>query len=155
MTRPAEARVLVTNRRALREYEILQRVEAGIELRGPEVKSIREGRVSLAEGYADVEDGEVWLRDVHVQPYAAARAEAQDPTRPRRLLLHRHEIARLAGHVARRGCTLIPLRLLLRRGFIKVELGLARGRTQVDRREELRKRAAEREAQREARRRPQ
>lgn len=145
---PSGTKILATNRKAYHNYHILEKLEAGIELRGNEVKSIRAGEVSLQEGYAAVENGQVFLYGVRVQPYAHGRAEAQDPDRPKRLLLHRSEINRLIGLTAIKGHTLLPLDLHLRNGRIKVELGLARGKHLADKRETLKRREADREARR-------
>ena len=144
-----EARqVVARNRRARFEYEILDSFEAGIELRGPEVKSLRAGKANLGEGYAVVRGGEVFLIGVHISPYAQAGRENPDPRRERRLLLHRAEIARLAGQLAQRGLTLVPLELYFRNGRAKVELALARGKRRSDKRETIRRREQEREMQR-------
>ncbi len=126
----------------------MDRLETGIELRGTEVKSIRAGEASLRECHARVEGGNLILDGMHVQPYSHGNVHNHEPTRPRRLLAHRSEIDRLAGQVSLKGCTLIPLRLVLRRGRVKVDLGICRGKQQADKRETLRRRTAEREAQR-------
>lgn len=141
-------KVFATNRRALHDYHILERFEAGIVLTGDEVKSIRAGEVSLQEGYAAVENGEVFLHGVRIQPYKHGRVDAQDPDRPKKLLLHRAQIRRLIGLTQQRGHTLLPLDLHLRNGRIKVELGLGRGKRLLDKREELKRREADREARR-------
>jgi SsrA-binding protein len=141
-------KIIATNRRARHDFHILEKFEAGIELRGCEVKSIRAGHVSLAEAYAKLENGEIVLHSLHVQPYEHSRAEGYDPVRPKRLLLHRSEIHRLLGQITAGGKTLIPLRLHLRKGFVKVELALARGKQASDKRETIRRRTAEREAAR-------
>ncbi len=143
-------RTLVTNRRAAHDYHIEERYEAGIELTGPEVKSIRAGRANLRGSYARIVNGEVWLEGMHVSPYDQASTHvAYDPERPRRLLLHRREIRRLIGKVQERGYTLIPLRLYTKGRWIKVELGLARGKKQYDKREAIKRRDLEREMARE------
>ncbi|MGH7288565.1 MAG: SsrA-binding protein SmpB [Myxococcota bacterium] len=139
---------IATNRRAHHIYEILDVLEAGIELRGPEVKSLRAGHATLTDGFAFVRGGELFLRGVHISPYAQAGRENADPDRERRLLLHRQEISRLAGKVTERGLTLVPLSLYWKNGRAKVELALARGRKTVDRREAVRKREHEREMDR-------
>lgn len=144
---------IATNRRARHVYEILDVLEAGIELRGPEVKSLRAGQATLTDGFAFARGGELFLRGVHIAPYAQATRENSDPDRERKLLLHRHEISRLAGKVAERGLTLVPLSLYWKDGRAKVELALARGRKTVDRREAVRKREHEREMDRARRRR--
>ena len=145
-TTPGSA--ITQNRKARYEYEILDRFEAGMVLTGPEVKSLRDGRVDLADSYADLERGEVWLRKLHIGPYEQAMRENLEPTRPRKLLLHRAEISRLSGRVAERGLTLIPLSLYWSEGRAKVELGLARGRRQYDKRQAIRRREDDRETRR-------
>jgi SsrA-binding protein len=141
-----DAPPLASNRKARFNYHILEQVEAGIELKGAEVKSIREGRVSIAEGFARIERGEIMLHGVHIQPYSHLGGFEIDPVRPRRLLLHRAEIDKLAGHVAQRGRTLVPLSLYARRGVIKVQLALCAGKQRGDKREALRRKTADREA---------
>ncbi len=144
-TRPRN-KTVATNRKALRDYTVFERVEAGIELAGTEVKSLRAGNVSLDEGYAAVEHGEVFLYDVNIAPYAQGNVFNREPKRRRKLLLHRDEIRRLFGRTTLRGYTLIPLRLYFNaRGKAKVELALCRGRKSYDHREQLRRRAIERE----------
>lgn len=147
------AKVIASNRKAFHDYHILEKLEAGIELRGTEVKSIRAGEVSLQEGYASVENGQVFLYGVRVQPYSHGPADKQEPDRPKRLLLHRTEIERLVGLTAIKGHTLLPLNLHLRNGRVKVELGLGRGKQFEDKRETIKKRDADREARRAMRRR--
>jgi len=140
-------KAVATNRKAYRDYEIFEKLEAGIELFGTEVKSLRAGAVSLDEGYAIVENGEVFLVGVTIAPYAQGNIYNRDPKRRRRLLLHRDEIQRLFGRTTLRGFTLIPLSIYFNdRGIAKVELALCRGRKQYDRREELRRKAADRDA---------
>jgi SsrA-binding protein len=139
---------IATNRRARHAYEILDTFEAGIALFGPEVKSLRAGQATLTDGFAFVRGGEMFLRGVHISPYKQAGRDNPDPDRERKLLLHRHEIARLAGKIAERGLTLVPLSLYWKDGRAKVELGLARGKRAVDRRETLKKREHEREMDR-------
>lgn len=139
---------ITTNRRARFAYEILDTFEAGIQLRGPEVKSLRAGQANLTDGFAYVRGGEIFLRGVHISPYQQASRENVDPDRERKLLLHRQEIEKLAGKVAERGFTLVPLSLYWKEGRAKVELGLVRGRKQVDRREVVKKREHEREMDR-------
>jgi SsrA-binding protein len=144
---------IATNRRARHVYEILDVVEAGIALLGPEVKSLRAGHATLTDGFAYVRGGELFLRGVHISAYPQAGRENPDPDRERKLLLHRHEIARLAGKVAERGLTLVPLSLYWKEGRAKVELALARGKKTEDRREALKRREHEREMDRARRRR--
>lgn len=144
-------KLIATNRRASFDYEIVERVEAGIALLGPEVKALRAGKASLAEAYAQIRRGEVVLMNLHIPPYAPATRENPDPRRERMLLLHRAEIDRLAGKVRERGFTLVPLQLYFSGGRVKVEIALARGKRRYDRRETLRKRESEREMARSAR----
>jgi len=144
---------IATNRRARHAYEILDVFEAGIALLGPEVKSLRAGHATLTDGFAFVRRGELFLRGVHISPYAQAGRDNADPDRERKLLLHRQEIARLAGKVTERGLTLVPLSLYWKDGRAKVELALARGKKTVDRREAVKKREHEREMDRARRRR--
>jgi SsrA-binding protein len=142
---------VATNRKARHRYELLETIECGIELRGTEVKALREGSAQLVDAYAVVEDGEVWLRGVHIPPYGPASDQNHDPDRPRKLLLHRHEIERLIGRTQRRGLTLVPIRIFFKGPHAKVELALARGKEQRDRRREIRDRDVRREIEREHR----
>lgn len=139
---------LATNRRASHEYQFLEKLEAGLALQGSEVKSIREGKVSLNEAFAKIENGQLMLHNMHVQPYPHARKEDQDPVRTRRLLLHRREIDRLAGQIAEKGRTVVPVRLYLARGRIKIELAIAKGKLGTDKRETLKKKVQDRETAR-------
>lgn len=148
-----EHKLIATNRRARHEYEVLERVEAGIVLQGPEVKSLRAGKASLTDSYASFRRGEAWLHHLHISPYPQAGRENPDPKRDRKLLLHQKEIARLEGRVAERGLTLVPLSLYFRAGRAKVELALARGRRTHDKREAIRARESDRELARATRRR--
>jgi len=143
----AERRIVARNRRARRDYEIEETYEAGIVLKGSEVKSIRAGRVSIEEAYAKVEDGEVWLYGMHISPYEQSGPYGHDPERPKKLLLKKREIARLIGKVGRAGYTLVPLSLYFNeRGFAKVELALAKGLTKADKRRKLLEEEEERRA---------
>ncbi len=144
----AEERVVATNRTARYEYEILDTFEAGLALLGPEVKSLREGRVNLAEAYATIRGGEVFLIGAHISPYKQAARANPNPLRERKLLLHRAEIARLQGRITERGFTLIPLQLYFKDGRAKVELAIARGKRRYDKREAIRRRESDREMQR-------
>lgn len=145
----SEARkVIARNKKATHEYHIADSWEAGIVLVGPEVKSVRAGKISLAEAFARVDGEEVWLHGMHISPYEPASRENVDPTRPRKLLLHRREIRRLIGAVQQKGYTLIPLDLYLSKGRVKVTLALGRGKKLHDKRETVRRREAEREAER-------
>jgi len=143
-----ERKVVASNRRARHDYEVLDTFEAGIALLGPEVKSLRNGKASLTDGYAFIRRGEVFLANVHVGPYEKAWRENADPRRQRKLLLHRAEISRLGAKVAERGLTLIPLSLYFKNGRAKVELGLCRGKQRHDKRESIRRREMERDLQR-------
>ncbi len=144
-----EARqVVARNRRARFEYEILDTFEAGIALLGSEAKSLRAGKANLSEGYAAIRHGEVFLIGVHISPYEQAGRASPDPRRERKLLLHRAEIGRLAGQVAQRGLTLVPLELYFRQGRAKLELAVARGKRRRDKRETIKRREQEREMQR-------
>jgi SsrA-binding protein len=145
-------KVVVRNKKARHEFEILDTYEAGLVLHGPEVKSIREGKASLAEAYARVDDGEVWLHGMHVTPYDPAGRWNQDPVRPRKLLLRGGEIRRLIGAIQEKGLALVPLELYFRHGYAKVALALARGKKLHDKRETLKRRTHEREMQREVKR---
>jgi len=139
---------LARNKKALHEYHVVETWEAGIVLTGPEVKSIRAGRVSLAESFARVDRGEVWLYDMHVSPYDPASLWNADPVRPRKLLLHAREIRKLIGATKEKGLTLIPLELYTDHGLIKVTLALVRGKKLHDKREDLKRKDAEREIRR-------
>lgn len=141
-------KVVARNRKAHHEYEILETFEAGLVLKGPEVKSIREGNVAFRDAFARIEDGEAWLYNLHISPYEHAERESLDPTRTRKLLLTKHEIRRLVGQTREKGLTLIPLDVHFRRGYAKVALALARGRKLHDKREKLRRETMEREAER-------
>ncbi len=130
--------VVATNRKARHEYEILDRIEAGLVLTGTEVKSLRAGRCSIQEGYAVLRRGEALLRGVHIAPYDQGSTHNVDPLRDRQLLLHRQEIRKLTTQLQERGRTLVPLRIYFSRGYAKVELGLAKGRATYDKRRKLR-----------------
>lgn len=136
-------KVIATNRQARHDYEILEVVEAGIALTGSEIKSIRAGKVQLREAFARRMRGELWLQGAHIAQYEAATNNNHDPIRDRKLLLHRDQIAELGEAVEARGLTIVPLRLYLKRGRAKVELGLARGRRQYDKRAAIAKRETE------------
>ncbi len=137
---------IVNNRRARRNYDVLDSVEAGLVLTGTEIKAIREGRVNLSDAYGKPEDGEIWLVNMHIAQYSAGSRNNHEPTRPRKLLLHKDEITRLTRQVSERGLTLVPLRLYIRRHRAKVELAVARGRRQYDKRRAIIEREREREA---------
>jgi len=143
-------RTVVTNRKARHDYFIDETYEAGIVLTGTEIKSVRAGRVNLRDSYVQVKDGELWLVDTHIAPYKEAGRSSHEPKRPRKLLMHRHEINRLQGKVQEKGYTIVPLRLYLKDNkWAKVEIALARGKKLYDKRQAIRKRDIQREVERE------
>jgi SsrA-binding protein len=144
---------VATNRRARHKFEFVEQMEAGIQLQGSEVKSLRDGKAQLADAYAVVDRGEVWLRNLHISPYEPASDQNHVPDRPRKLLLHRHQIERLIGRTQQRGLTLIPTRIYFKGPYAKVELALARGKEGRDRRREIADRDMRREVEREYKRR--
>lgn len=141
-------KIVAVNRRATHDYFIDERLEAGLALTGTEIKSIREGRINLREGYVRITGNEAWLTNVHIAPYEHGNRYNHEPLRERKLLLHREEISELVGSVRQRGYTLIPLQVYLKHGKAKVEIGLARGKKQYDKREAIAKRDAQREIDR-------
>ncbi|MBI2709163.1 MAG: SsrA-binding protein SmpB [Actinobacteria bacterium] len=142
-------KVVATNRQARRDYEVLDTFQCGLVLRGAEVKSLREAKVQLADTYARLVDDEVWIHGLHISPYShAARQGQPEPDRDRKLLLHRHEIDELRDRLARERLALVPLRLYFKDGKAKLELGIGRGRRQIDKRQLLAKREADLEARR-------
>jgi SsrA-binding protein len=141
-------KIISVNRRARFDYEISETLEAGLVLQGTEVKSLRQGQVSLKDAYADIEDGEVYLLHAHIDPYDQGNRFNHDPERPRKLLLHRREIKRLTGKTQERGLTLIPTRMYFTNGRAKIELGLAKGKKHYDKRETLKRRTAQRDIER-------
>ena len=145
-------RDVAVNRRAYHDYFIDDKYEAGMLLTGTEVKSIRNGRANLRDGFVRINDGEAWLENVHISPYEQANVMNHEPLRPRKLLLHRKEISSLIGKVKQKGYTLIPLRLYFSRNHAKVEVGLARGKKQYDKREAIAERDAKRDIARAMRR---
>lgn len=147
MNMKKQSGTIVTNRRARRNYDVMDTVEAGLVLTGTEIKAIREGRVNLSDAYGKPDNGELWLVNAHIAQYSAGSRNNHDPTRPRKLLLHKDEIARLSRQVSERGLTLVPMRLYIRRHRAKVELGIARGRKLYDKRRAIIEREREREAQ--------
>jgi SsrA-binding protein len=148
-----ERKVIARNRRARHDYHIEDVMEAGLVLTGTEVKSLRAGRASLADGYAQLSGGEMWLHGVHIPEYAQGTWTNHEPRRPRKLLMHRREIDRLTSLIAERGFTLIPLSLYFSDGRVKVELAVARGKRTYDKRQDLARRDAAREVERAHRRR--
>ncbi|MEJ7789116.1 MAG: SsrA-binding protein SmpB [Thermoleophilaceae bacterium] len=146
--RKAAAGDVATNRQASFRYTFLEKWECGIELQGSEVKSIRDGGVTLKDGYAALSDGEIWLHNVHIAPYGPAARDGHEPERPRKLLMHRREIERITGKIAERGLTLVPTRLYFKGPRAKVEVALARGKDSFDKRRDLKAKDQRREIQR-------
>ena len=142
---------IATNRQAAYRYNLLERIECGIVLTGTEVKALREGTATIKDGYADVRDGELWLHNVHIPPYAPASRENHEPERDRKLLVHRRELERLIGKTKERGLTIVPTRIYFRGPHAKVENALARGKDVRDKRETIRARDTQREIDRELR----
>jgi SsrA-binding protein len=138
-------RVIAENRKARHDYHIIETWEAGVSLLGTEVKAIREGRVNLRDSYARVENGEVWMMNVHISPYSHRGSAEHAELRQRKLLLNRHEIRKMVGSVAVKGLTLVPLEMYFKKGRVKVALALAKGKQEHDKRETVRKRDADRE----------
>jgi SsrA-binding protein len=153
MARPSGIKPIAENRRARHDYNLLDRFEAGLQLTGTEVKSLRDGRVTLAQAYADLRDGEVWLIGAHIDEYAQGNVANHEPERDRKLLLHRREIESLIGQVQQKGLTLVPTRLYFKNGRAKLELAVARGKEQRDNRRDIAKRDADRDIERALRRR--
>lgn len=149
MARRKNSNSLVENRKARHDYFIQETVEAGLVLVGTEVKSIRNGRANLKECYAEVRNGEIFIRGMHISPYEQGNIFNEDPLRDRKLLLHKSEIGRLAGLVSREGLTLVPLSLYLKNGRVKVALGVCKGKKNYDKRDSLLEKAHNREMQRE------
>jgi SsrA-binding protein len=145
---PEPEKLIASNRRARHNFDILETYEAGLVLRGTEVKALRDGRADLRESYARVEGGEAWLVGCHISQYTQGNRANHDPLRPRKLLLHRREIGRLLGKIMEKGLTLVPLRLYFKAGRAKVEIGLARGRKTLDKRHAIREREERREMDR-------
>lgn len=151
-TRDVSSGALATNRKAFRDFHVLEKIEAGIELRGTEVKSIRQGHVRIDEAYARIEKGQAEILQMTIQPYDHGNLFNHSPTRPRRLLLHKKEILRLESKMNEKGLTMVPLKVYLTRGRIKLELALCKGKDTVDKRETLKKKSADLEARRALRR---
>jgi SsrA-binding protein len=148
MRKPNGIRVVAKNRKAGRDYFLEDRREAGLVLKGTEIKSIRAGRVNLSDGYVQPRDGELWLLNVHIAPYDPAGRYGHEARRPRKLLLHRREIDRLISRVVERGYTIVPVRLYLKEGLAKVEIALARGKRKYDKRQTIKERQARRDIDR-------
>ena len=138
-------RLIADNRKAFHDYHVLDTWEAGVALLGTEVKAIREGSVNLRDSYARLENGEVWLMNLHISPYSHTGYAHHDERRQRKLLLHRHEIEKLSGRVVEKGLTLVPLRMYLNKGRVKVALALVKGKQAHDKRETIRRREVDRE----------
>jgi SsrA-binding protein len=145
---PDGIKIVVVNRRARFEYELIERHECGLVLTGTEVKSLRGGHASLVEGYAEIEDGQAFLVDVTIQPYECGNRQNHVPTRRRKLLLHKKEIQRLHGKVREKGLTLVPTQLYFKHGLAKAEIALARGKKVADKRETIKRREQDREMRR-------
>lgn len=147
-------KTVAVNRHVAHDYQIMETLEAGLALQGSEVKSVRDGRVSLKESYAEIRNGEVFLVKCHISPYEAANIFNHDPLRPRKLLLHRREIRRLTGKIQERGLTLVPTRVVINeKGLIKLEMALVRGKREYEKREAVKKRDTDREIRAELKRR--
>jgi SsrA-binding protein len=146
-----EIKVVATNRKAGFEYFLLEKFEAGLSLRGSEIKSIRAGQMSLVEAYVEIEAGQAWLKGAHVAPYEQASRNNHDPLRPRRLLLNKREIRQMFNAVRQKGMTIVPTRVYIKEGRAKIEIALARGKKMRDKREVIAKRDAERDSERDAR----
>ena len=143
-----DSRTITVNRKAYHDYHIQESLEAGIVLKGSEIKSIRAGKVNLRDAYAKPENGELWLHNSHIASYDAASYNTHEPTRPRKLLLHRKEVDSLAGKVTQRGLTLVPLKLYIKHGIAKIELGVAKGKKAYDKREAIARQETERKIER-------
>ncbi len=148
MSKNGASTVIAVNRKATHDYDILERVEAGLILTGTEIKSIRAGRVNIRDAYARPQDDELWLVNAHIALFPQGGMYNHEPTRPRKLLLRRPQLRELAAGVAQRGLTIVPLRLYFKGHYAKVELGLARGRRQYDKRKAIAQREADRDMQR-------
>lgn len=146
--RKVDAGDVASNRQASHRFELLDKLECGIVLRGTEVKALRDGGAQLKDGYVNVQDGELWLQNVHIPPYKPAARENHEPERPRKLLAHRREIERLTAQSAERGFTVVPTRIYFREGRAKVEIALGKGKDRFDKRESIKKREQQRDMDR-------
>jgi SsrA-binding protein len=144
----SQERVVATNRKALHDYFILERYEAGIVLKGTEVKSLRQGSANLQDGYALVRSGELWLVGMHISPFDKGNINNHDPIRDRKLLMHKKELLRITGKASEKGLTLVPLKVYFKKNIVKVEIGLAQGKRAYDKREAIKKRDVERQIRR-------
>ncbi|EXJ22656.1 tmRNA-binding protein SmpB [Alkalibacterium sp. AK22] len=143
-----EGKLIAQNRKARYEYSILDTIEAGIVLKGTEIKSIRAGRINLKDGYASIRDGEIWLYNVHISPFEQGNQFNHDPVRPRKLLMKKKQIDSLTGEIKQGGITLVPLKVYIKNGFAKVLIGLAKGKKQYDKRETIKRRDQDRQVRR-------
>ncbi len=148
MSIPEHVKVISLNRRARFDYSVDESLECGIELKGSEVKSIKDGRISFPDAYAEVRDGEIWLKNFHISEYVFSSIFGHDPDRPKRLLLHKQEIKRIDRRVREKGNTLIPLSIYLKKGLVKLELGLCKGKKAYDKRASIKERDIDRELRR-------
>jgi SsrA-binding protein len=144
-----DKKIITVNRKAGRDFEIIESFEVGVVLKGTEVKSLREGRISLKDSYAMIQNGELFLLNAHISPYSHGNLQNHDPLRERKLLVHKSEIKRLTGKTEEKGLTLIPLKVYFSKGRVKLELALAKGKRHHDKRETIKRRDAEREIERE------
>lgn len=144
----SDVKVIATNRRARYDYEIVDEWEAGLVLTGSEIKSLRAGQANLKDSFAHLRDGEMWLVGAFIGPYKFARDGGHDPERTRKLLMHRHQIDRITGSLAEKGLTLVPMRLYLKEGKAKVQIGLGKGKRTIDKRSDLKKKEHDREIRR-------
>jgi SsrA-binding protein len=148
----SDIKVIATNRRARHDYDIVDEWEVGLVLTGSEIKSLRAGKANLKDSFAHLRDGELWLVNAYIGPYSYAREGGHEPERTRKLLMHRHQLDRIAGSLAEKGLTLVPMRLYLKDGKAKLQLGLGKGKRTIDKRADLRKKEHDREMQRARRR---
>jgi len=148
MSIPEHVKLISLNRRARFDYSVDESLECGIELKGSEVKSIKDGRISFPDAYAEVRDGEIWLKNFHISEYVFSSIFGHDPDRPKRLLLHKQEIKRIDRRVREKGNTLIPLSIYLKKGLVKLELGLCKGKKAYDKRASIKERDIDRELRR-------
>ena len=149
MSKEKDSRLIANNKKAYHDYFIEEKYEAGVSLHGTEVKSLRMGKCSIKESFIRIENGEVYVYGMHISPYEKGNIFNKDPLRPRKLLLHKYEIRKIAGKTAEKGCTLVPLRVYLKGSLVKVEVGLARGKKLYDKRQDIAKKDQRREAEKE------
>jgi SsrA-binding protein len=142
---PEDEKVITTNKKAYHDFTVLQKIEAGVSLMGTEVKSVKSGHIDLRDGFGYIKGGQLYLRNVHISPYPFGNRVNHEPMRERKLLLHRDEIRRLHAKIKERGFTLVPLRVYVKRGLVKIEMGLVKGKRLFDKREAIQKRDLDRE----------